>query len=64
MRREDYVEPETTHFMQGEREELVAAVGWMYGLIVDRDSRRGRNTQCQIGEVHRQAATGAKCVNR
>ena len=44
MKREDYVEPETTDFMRGDREMPVAAVGWMYCLIVDRDSRLGKNT--------------------
>ena len=42
-----------------ERERLVTAGGWMNRLTVDR-----RDTWCQIGEVHSQAAAGAKFATR
>ena len=44
MRREERVEPKRADFLRGEREKLVRAGGWMYSLIVDRDSQPGRNT--------------------
>ena len=44
MRREVRVEPKTVEFMRDERAKLVRTGGWMYSLIVDRDSQPGRNT--------------------
>ena len=46
--------------MRDEREKPVAAGGWMYSLIVDRDSQPERNTQQEIGEVHKPAQIGAQ----
>ena len=46
--------------MRDEREKPVAAGGWMYSLIVDRDSQPGRNTQQEIGEVHKPVQIGAQ----
>ena len=44
MRRGVRVEPKPADFMRDERAKLVAAGGWMYSLIVDRDSQPRRNT--------------------